>query len=260
MISQIKFNPSLEGGSKREALRGGASRRRSRRTPPRKISALRAAIFRHSLKGRVARVVCVLAVFAVALIGTPATAAPIKILALGTSLTQGYGLPPGTELTALLETRLKAKGIAATVINAGVSGDTSAGGLARLDWSLADNPNAAMVELGSNDALRGLPPAETEKNLSAILARLKAAHIPVLLLGMMAPRNLGPEYVAQFDAIYPRLARQYDTLYYPFVLDGVAMNAKLNQDDGIHPNPAGEKIIADRLFPDVLTLARRVKP
>jgi acyl-CoA thioesterase-1 len=188
-----------------------------------------------------------------------AHAAPIRILALGTSLTQGLGLPPGTELTALLEARLKAKGIDATVINAGVSGDSTAGGLARLDWSLADNPHAAIVELGSNDALRGIAPQETEKSLSAILSKLQGRHIPVLLLGMKAPRNLGPEYDAAFDAIYPKLAKKYDTLFYPFVLDGVAMNAKLNQADGIHPNPAGEKIIADRLFPDVLLLARKVK-
>jgi acyl-CoA thioesterase-1 len=188
-----------------------------------------------------------------------AHAAPIRILALGTSLTQGLGLPPGTELTALLEAKLKAKGIDATVINAGVSGDSSAGGLARLDWSLADNPHAAIVELGSNDALRGIAPQETEKNLSAILSKLQDRHIPVLLLGMKAPRNLGPEYDAAFDAIYPKLAKKYDTLFYPFVLDGVAMNAKLNQADGIHPNPAGEKIIADRLFPDVLQLAQKVK-
>jgi acyl-CoA thioesterase-1 len=154
----------------------------------------------------------------------------------------------------LLQARLRASGIDATVINAGVSGDTSAGGLSRLDWSLADHPDVAMVELGSNDALLGLNPAQTEKNLSAILARLKAAHIPVLLLGMRAPRNLGPEYAAQFDPIYPKLARQYGDDLYPFVLDGVALNAKLNQADGIHPNPTGEKIVADRIYPYVLKL------
>jgi acyl-CoA thioesterase I len=187
-------------------------------------------------------------------VAAAAGAAPVKILALGTSLTQGLGLPPGTELTALLQARLRASGIDATVINAGVSGDTSAGGLSRLDWSLADHPDVAMVELGSNDALLGLNPAQTEKNLSAILARLKAAHIPVLLLGMRAPRNLGPEYAAQFDPIYPKLARQYGDDLYPFVLDGVALNAKLNQADGIHPNPTGEKIVADRIYPYVLKL------
>jgi acyl-CoA thioesterase-1 len=185
--------------------------------------------------------------------------APIKILALGTSLTQGLGLPPGTELTALLEGQLKARHIFVKVINAGVSGDTSAGGLSRLDWSLADRPDAASVELGSNDALLGLPPAQTEKNLRTILAKLRERHIPVLLLGMMAPRNLGPEYTAQFDAIYPRLAKEFGVLFYPFVLNGVAMQARLNQADGIHPNPAGEKIVADRILPEVLKLVAEVK-
>ena len=188
-----------------------------------------------------------------------AAAAQIKILALGTSLTQGYGLPPGTELTALLEARLRARHVDAKLINAGVSGDTSAGGLSRLDWSLADHPDAAIVELGGNDALRGLPPEQTEKNLAAILLKLKTQRVPVLLLGMMAPRNFGPEYTTQFDAIYPRLAKQFGTLFYPFVLNGVAMQAKLNQADGIHPNPEGEKIVADRIFPDVLMLVGEVK-
>ena len=182
--------------------------------------------------------------------------APLKILALGTSLTQGYGLPPGTEFTTVLQEKLKSAGVDATIINAGVSGDTSADGLSRLDWSLADNPKAAIVELGSNDALRGLAPAQTEKNLAAILARLKAAHVAVLLCGMHAPRNLGPEYVAQFDPIYPRLAKQYGVLFYPFILDGVALNPKLNQADGIHPNPAGVRIIVARILPDVLRLTK----
>jgi acyl-CoA thioesterase I len=185
---------------------------------------------------------------------TPAFAAPLKILMIGTSLTQGYGLPPGTEIPVVLGARLKAAGVQASVINAGVSGDTSAGGLARLDWSLADRPNAAIVELGSNDALRGIDPAQTEKNLSAILTKLKAAQLPVLLLGMQAPRNLGPEYARAFDPIYPRLAKQYGALLYPFVLDGVVLNPKLNQADGIHPNPAGVKIVVDRMFPYVVKL------
>jgi acyl-CoA thioesterase-1 len=189
----------------------------------------------------------------------PAFAAPIKILALGTSLTQGYGLPPGTEIPAVLQAALQKKDIAATVINAGVSGDTSAGGLSRLDWSLADHPNAAIVELGSNDALRGIDPASTERNLSAILAQLTAKHIPVLLLGMRAPKNFGPEYEAKFNAIYPQLARQYNVLLYPFVLDGVALNPKLNQKDGIHPNPAGVKIIVGKILPDVLKLVSQIR-
>ena len=186
-------------------------------------------------------------------------AAPIKILAFGTSLTQGLGLPPGTEYTTVLQEKLKAAGVDARIINAGVSGDTSADGLSRIDWSLVDRPQAAIVEMGSNDALRGLSPAQTEKNLSVILAKLKAAHVAVLLCGMHAPRNLGPEYAAQFDAIYPRLAKQYDVLFYPFILDGVALNPKLNQADGIHPNPAGVKIIVSRILPYVQHLigARR---
>lgn len=192
-------------------------------------------------------------------VAAAANAAPLKILALGTSLTAGYGLPPGTEMTALIQARLQAMHIDAKVINAGVSGDTSAGGLERLAWSLGDNPDAAIVEFGGNDALRGLSPSETEKNLAAILDGLKARHIPVLLLGMRAPRNLGPEYDREFDAIYPRVAKKYGVLLYPFVLDGVAMQAGLNQADGIHPNPAGERIVADRIFPDVLALVRETR-
>jgi acyl-CoA thioesterase I len=183
----------------------------------------------------------------------------IKILAFGTSLMQGYGLPPGTELSSLLESRLKSAHVNAKVINAGVSGDTSAGGLARLDWSLADRPDAVILEFGGNDALRGLAPGETERNLSAMLGRFRSMGIPVLILGMKAPRNLGPEYAGEFDAIYPRLAQKYSALFYPFVLDGVAMNPMLNQQDGIHPNPAGERIIADRIFPDVLKLATEAR-
>jgi acyl-CoA thioesterase-1 len=197
-----------------------------------------------------------IAVAALTSVTFAADAAPIKILALGTSLTQGYGLPPGTEFTTVLQEKLKSAGVDATIINAGVSGDTSAGGLSRIDWSLTDNPKAAIIELGSNDALRGLAPAQTEKNLAAVLSKLKAAHVTVLLCGMRAPRNLGPEYAVQFDAIYPRLAKQYGALFYPFILDGVALNPKLNQADGIHPNPAGVQIVVKRILPLVLKLAK----
>ena len=189
-------------------------------------------------------------------VGTAAAAQPIKILALGSSLTQGYGLPPGTEFTVQLQAALKKAGIDAVVTNAGVSGDTSAGGLARLDWSLADHPDAVILELGSNDMLRGIPPSETEKNLRAILTRLKAAHVKVLLTGMHAQHNLGAEYVKQFDAIYPRLAKDYNVLFYSFFLDGVALNPKLNQADGMHPNPAGVKVIVARMLPLVKKLVK----
>jgi acyl-CoA thioesterase-1 len=192
------------------------------------------------------------------LAGRAASAAPIRILALGTSLTQGYGLPPGTEFTSVLQDALRKKGIDAEVINAGVSGDTSAGGLARLGWSLADHPDAAIVELGANDALRGLPPSDTERNLKAIVAQLKADHVRVLLAGMQAPRNLGRLYVKKFDAIYPRLARQQHVLLYPFFLQGVALNPRLNQADGIHPNVEGEKIIVSNILPYVERLIAEV--
>ena len=187
-------------------------------------------------------------------VGTAAAAQPIKILALGTSLTQGYGLPPGTEFTVQLQAALKHDGIDTVITNAGVSGDTSAGGLARLDWSLADHPDAVILELGGNDMLRGIPPSETEKNLRAILDKLKADHIKVLVTGMHAQHNLGAEYVKEFDQIYPRLAKDYPVVFYPFILDGVALNPKLNQADGMHPNPAGVKVIVARMLPYVLKL------
>jgi acyl-CoA thioesterase-1 len=187
-----------------------------------------------------------------------AVAASLKLTALGTSLTQGYGLPPGTEFTVQLQAALRAQKLDVSVVNAGVSGDTSADGLSRLDWTLADHPGAMILELGSNDMLRGLPPAQTEKNLRAILGKLKAAHVPVLLCGMMAQRNLGPDYVSQFDAIYPKLAKETGVLFYPFILDGVALNPKLNQADGLHPNPAGVKVIVARILPMVKKLLAQV--
>jgi acyl-CoA thioesterase-1 len=187
----------------------------------------------------------------------PVMAAPVKILALGSSLTQGYGLPPGTEFTVQLQAALKKQGIDAVVTNAGVSADTSAGGLARLDWSLAEHPDAVILELGSNDMLRGTAPSETEKNLRAILSKLKAQHIKVLLTGMHAQRNLGADYVKQFDAIYPRLAKDYGVAFYPFFLEGVALNPKLNQADGMHPNPQGVKVIVARMLPAVKILVQR---
>lgn len=192
----------------------------------------------------------------------PAAAAEktVRILALGTSLTQGYQLPPGTDFTAVLEARLKKDGLAVKVVNAGVSGDTSAGGLARLDWALSEPFDAAIVELGSNDALRALKPSQTESNLDAILTKLKTKNIKVLFTGMMAPRNLGPDYAKDFDAIYPRLAKKHGVAFYPFFLDGVAGNLKLNQADGIHPNEAGTQIIVGKIAPYVAKLIAPAKP
>ena len=197
-------------------------------------------------------------VLAFVMLAVPAQARTLKILALGSSLTQGYGLPPGTEFTTQLQAALKASGNDAEVENAGVSGDTSSGGLSRLDWSLADHPDAAIIELGSNDMLRGIPPEVTEKNLRAILSTLQKDHIPGLLTGMHAQRNLGPDYVKEFDGIYPRLAKDYDVVFYPFFLDGVALNPKLNQADGMHPNPSGVKIIVARMLPYVKKMLAEV--
>lgn len=183
---------------------------------------------------------------------TPAEAA--KLLALGDSLTAGFGLPPDQGFTARLQAALKAKGSSVEVINAGISGDTTAGGLARLDWSLADHPDFALVELGANDGLRGTDPKETAGNLDQILARLQAAHVKVLLCGMKALRNWGPEYGQAFDAIYPDLAKKYDVPLYPFFLDGVVLDPKLNQPDMLHPNAAGVDIIVQRILPMVEAL------
>lgn len=181
----------------------------------------------------------------------PQALAETRILALGDSLTAGYGLGASDGLTAQLERALKARGVGVRVLNAGVSGDTSAGGLARVDWALGDKPDVAIVALGANDMLRGLDPAKTERNLDGILTKLKAAKVPVLLLGMRAAPNLGREYGERFDAIYPALAKRHGVLLYPFLLDGVAAQPKLNLPDGIHPNAQGIAAIVERLTPYV---------
>lgn len=183
-----------------------------------------------------------------------AEAAEMKILALGDSLTAGYGLPAAQGFTVKLEAALRAKGIAATVINGGVSGDTSAGGLGRIDWMLADKPTHAIVELGANDGLRGLDPGQMEKNLDAILTKLKDAGVKVLLTGMRAPPNFGAAYTQSFDAVFPRLAERHKVAFYPFFLDGVAANPQLNQADGIHPNETGVNTVIERILPSVLSL------
>ncbi|MCP5431706.1 MAG: arylesterase [Alphaproteobacteria bacterium] len=183
-----------------------------------------------------------------------ARAEPV-ILALGTSLTAGYGLDEADGFTAQLSRALADAGHPARIVNGGVSGDTSAGGLARLDWLIGGGEvTHAIVELGSNDALRGLAPAQTEANLDEILRKLKDRHIEVLLAGMLAPPNLGPEYGSQFAAIYPRLAERYDVALYPFFLDGVAAEADLNQRDGIHPNADGVAAIVRRMLPYAIRL------
>ena len=185
---------------------------------------------------------------------------PATIVALGDSLTAGYGLGAGDGFTDRLEVRLKADGHDVTVINAGVSGDTSKGGLARLDWSVPDGTSLVIVELGANDALRGIAPAETRANLDAILTRLKQRNIPVLLAGMIAPPNMGEDYGREFNPIYAELAGKHDVKLYPFFLDGVAGDPALNQADGMHPNPEGIGIIVDRIAPQVGQLLSAMKP
>ncbi len=198
--------------------------------------------------------------FSVLAAAAPAEAAPIRILALGDSLTAGYGLGPEDGFTSQLERALKAKGLDVTIINAGVSGDTAEGGLARLDWALGDGADAAIVELGANDMLRGQNPALTRTALDAILTKLAAKKIPVLLAGMRAAPNLGADYGARFDAIYPDLAQKYGVLLYPFFLDGAAAEPELLQADGLHPNSKGVALIVARMLPFVERLAGEAKP
>jgi acyl-CoA thioesterase-1 len=184
---------------------------------------------------------------------------PIRIVAFGDSLTAGYGLKPGEAFPAQLEKALRDKGHAVEVINAGVSGDTTAAGLQRFDWAFPEDADAAIVELGANDALRGIKPAETRQNLDEILTRLKARGIPVLIAGMKAPRNWGDDYVRKFDAIFPELAEKHDALLYPFFLEPVAMRPDLNLDDGMHPNGRGVAAIVEDILPEVEKLIARVE-
>jgi acyl-CoA thioesterase I len=184
---------------------------------------------------------------------------PVKLVILGDSLTAGLGLPAAQAFPARLAGALKAKGLAVEVADAGVSGDTASSGLGRLDWAVPEGTQAVIVELGANDALRGVDPKVTRGALDQILRRLKERGIEVLLAGMAAPRNLGTEYARGFDSIYPQLAETYGTLLYPFFLDGVATQAKLNQRDGIHPNADGVDIIVERILPKVEELITRVR-
>ena len=183
-----------------------------------------------------------------------AAAAPLRILAYGDSLTAGYGLPQEDGFVPQLQQALDKMGRETLVINGGVSGDTTAGGVTRLDWMLADKPDLVILELGANDALRGLDPAEARRNLETIILRLKESGAKILLAGMLAPRNLGEEYGAAFDAIYPDLAKTHGVPLYPFFLEGVATRPELNQGDGIHPTKEGVAVIVDGILPHVTQL------
>ncbi|HEX9209559.1 MAG TPA: arylesterase [Bradyrhizobium sp.] len=185
-------------------------------------------------------------------------AKPVKLVVLGDSLSAGLGLPAQEAFPAKLQKALQAKGIDLDMVNAGVSGDTSSGGRDRLDWSVAEGTEGVIVELGANDALRGIDPDLTRAALTDIVARLKARKIPVMLCGMMAPPNYGADYAARFNSIYPDLAKKFDVPLYPFFLDGVAADAKLNQADGIHPTAAGVDIIVSNMLPTAEAFLRTI--
>jgi len=178
-----------------------------------------------------------------------ALAEPVKLVGFGDSLMAGYQLPASDAFPVKLEAALREKGYEVEIANAGVSGDTSSGGLARLDWSIPDGTKGVILELGANDALRGIPPEETEKNLDAMLSRLKERGIAVLLAGMVAPPNMGPEYGERFNGIYQRLADKYGATLYPFFLEGVVTKPDLQLDDGMHPNTQGVDVMVQTMLP-----------
>ena len=188
------------------------------------------------------------------------SAAPVKVLVFGDSLSAGFGLAKPDAFPVVLEAALKKAGRNVALINAGVSGDTTAGGRARLAWTLTDKPAVVILELGANDGLRGLEPAETRANLDAILSELGKRDITVLLTGMLAPPNLGREYGVEFNSLFSALARKHNAVFYRFFLDGVAGKPHLNQQDGIHPNRAGVDEIVQRILPKVMAALNRIRP
>ena len=181
------------------------------------------------------------------------------ITVFGDSLVAGYGLSPGESFPEQLQKHLKKKGVSVKVLGSGVSGDTSTGGLARLDWSIGDDVDAVILELGANDALRGIPPELTAENLEKMVLRLQERGKKVLLAGMLAPPNMGPDYGETFNAIYPDLAKKHDLVFYPFFLDGVAGNLDLNLPDGIHPTAEGISVMVEKIEPYVMRLLEKTK-
>lgn len=203
-----------------------------------------------------------LALLAILAVSAPAYAQdePPTIVVLGDSLSAGYQLAAGEGFPDQLQIALDKKGIPAKIVGAGVSGDTSSGGLSRLDWSVPDGADAVILEFGGNDALRGLPPETTRKNLETMIERLQEREIKVLLAGMMAPPNMGEDYAEAFNPIYPELAEKHGVAFYPFFLDGVAGEPNLNIEDGIHPNPIGVKVIVSKILPHVELLIEELRP
>lgn len=211
-------------------------------------------IIRNSMHGVVIVLSVVIATF------TAQAANSITLVVFGDSLSAGYGLEKEFAFPTRLGEALTAKGYDIKVVNAGVSGDTTAGGRARLAWTLGDDVDAVILELGANDALRGLGTEQAYNNLAAMLKVLADKKIPTLLAGMHAPPNMGEDYGKAFDQVYQRLNAEFDIIFYPFFLDGVAANPALNIEDGIHPNPAGVDVIVERILPDVERLLKRLEP
>ncbi|MDM9621385.1 arylesterase [Rhizobium sp. AC44/96] len=180
-----------------------------------------------------------------------ADAKTIRLVGFGDSLMAGYQLPPGDGFPEKLQAALKAKGIDVEIANAGVSGDTTTGGLARIDWSVPDGTDGVILELGANDALRGIPPEQSEKNLDEMIARLKGRGIAVLLAGMMAPPNMGGDYAARFNPIYQKLSQKHGVALYPFFLDGIVLDAGLKLEDGMHPNSKGVDVMVEKMEPAI---------
>jgi len=198
--------------------------------------------------------------FALGLSAAQADPSETVIVALGDSLTAGYGLPQDQSFPAQLEAALKARGHNVRIVNAGVSGDTALAGLQRLDWAIPEDADAVILELGANDALQGLPPDRTKARLAKIIEKLQAKNMPVLIAGMEAPRNLGKEYVESFGAMYPDLAAQYGVILYPFFLEGAALNDDLMLKDGLHPNGKGVAVIVENMLSKVEELLAQTKP
>lgn len=186
-------------------------------------------------------------------------AKPLRIVAFGDSLTSGYGLRSSQSFPTQLQKALRKRGHNIVVTNAGVAGDTTANGLERLGWAVPDDTDAVIVELGANDALRGIDPKVTRANLEKIIASLKKRHIPILLAGMLSPANWGETYSEEFDAVFPALAKANGLIFYPFFLDGVVLDAKLNQRDGMHPSGRGVAVIVERMLPSVEELIARAR-
>ena len=212
----------------------------------------------HNIIPLTMRTLCQFTLMVILAMTAPASAAETqRVLMLGDSLTAGYGLGPGDGLVDQLQKRADDTGLSVRFINAGVSGDTTKGGLARLDWALAEGADKAVVALGGNDMLRGLSPADSFQNLRGILERFRQDNIEVLLAGMLAPANMGAEYQTDFDALYPALAEEFDVIYMPFFLQDVALVPRLNQPDGLHPNREGVAIMVDNMMPYIAALVAK---